>query len=135
MVIDEILDRRSTAVTLWLALAAAGVYLFIYEPGRSGFFPVCPFRALTGFTCPGCGTTRGLHQLLHGHLAAAFMLNPLMALLLPCLLYALVRHTHATFVGRPLKKNILPAKYIYALFGIVLFFWIFRNTPFYPFPS
>jgi hypothetical protein len=118
MVIDEILDRRSTAATLWLALAAAGVYLFIYEPGRSGFFPVCPFRAL-----------------LHGHLAAAFMLNPLMVLLLPCLLYALVSHTHAMLVGRPLKKNILPAKYIYALFGTVLFFWIFRNTPFYPFPS
>jgi hypothetical protein len=135
MVVDEIFNRRLTVATLWLALAAAGVYLFIFEPGKSGFFPVCPFRALTGFTCPGCGSTRGLHQFLHGHLAAAFMLNPLLVLLLPCLLYALVRHTNAVLRGRPPKGNTLPAKYIYALFGIVLFFWIFRNTPFYPFPA
>ena len=135
MVVDEIFNRRLTVATLWLALAAAGVYLFIFEPGKSGFFPVCPFRALTGFTCPGCGSTRGLHQFLHGHLAAAFMLNPLMVLLLPSLLYALVRHTNAVLLGRPPKGNTLPAKYIYALFGIVLFFWIFRNTPFYPFPA
>jgi hypothetical protein len=135
MVVDEIFNRRLTVATLWLALAAAGVYLFIFEPGKSRFFPACPFRALTGFTCPGCGSTRGLHQFLHGHLAAAFMLNPLMVLLLPCLLYALVRHTNAVLRGRSPKGNTLPAKYIYALFGIVLFFWIFRNTPFYPFPS
>jgi hypothetical protein len=134
MVIDELFNRRLTVGT-WLVLAAAGVYLFIFEPGKSGFFPVCPFRALTGFTCPGCGITRGLHQLLHGHLSAAFSLNPLMVLLLPSLLYGLVRHTNAVLPGRALKRNSLPAQYNYALFGLVLFFWIFRNTPFYPFPS
>ena len=44
-------------------------------------------RYVTGLLCPGCGTLRGLHQLLHGHLAAAFRLNPVMVLSLPLLGY------------------------------------------------
>ena len=135
MNIDEVSNRPLTVVLVWLSLALAGLYLFIFEPGRSGFFPVCPFRALTGFTCPGCGSTRGLHQLVHGHFAAAFMLNPLMVLSLPFLFYALVSHTNSVMLGKPIRKNKLPARYIYGLFAIILLFWIFRNTPWYPFPS
>ncbi len=135
MFVAEIVNRRFALATIWLTLVVAGVYLFIFEPGRSGFFPLCPFRALTGFTCPGCGTTRGLHQLLHGNLTAAVKLNPLMVAVMPFLFYALVRHTASVILRRPVKGNIVPANYIYALFGFVLFFWIFRNTPFYPFPS
>ncbi len=135
MQLDEIANRRSTAVLIWLTLALGSTYLFIFEPGRSGFFPVCPFRALTGFTCPGCGSTRGLHRLLHGDVVAAFQFNPLLVLSLPFLLYALMRYTNSVMRARPLKGNQLNAKYIWALFAIVLSFWIFRNTPFYPFPA
>jgi hypothetical protein len=47
----------------------------------------------------------------------------------------LVRFTNAAIHGRQLKGNQLDAKYIWTIFGVVLFFWIFRNTPFYPFAS
>jgi hypothetical protein len=33
------------------------------------------------------------------------------------------------------RPNALPARYIYALFVVIVSFWIFRNTPFYPFVS
>ena len=98
-------------------------------------FPVCPFRALTGYTCPGCGSTRGMHQLLHGNLLAAFELNPLLLLALPFLLYALVSYSYRVLTGRPIRQNTLAPKYIYTIFGVVLFFWVFRNTPLYPFVS
>ena len=120
---------------VWATLAAGGTYLFFFEPGRTGFFPVCPFRALTGFTCPGCGSTRGLHRLLHGDVVAAFEFNPLLILSLPFLFYALMRYTNAAIREKPLKGNQLNAKYIWVLFGVILFFWIYRNTPFYPFVS
>src|SRR5712691_1305389 len=113
MVLDAIANRRLTVILLWPTLAVAGVYLFIFEPGKSGFFPVCPFRALTGFACPGCGTARGLHALLHGDLATAFALNPLMVLSLPFLLYALVRHTRSVLFRQPMRSNTLPASSIY----------------------
>jgi hypothetical protein len=127
--------RRSTVVAIWSLLLAGAAYLFFFEPGKSGFFPACPFRLLTGFTCPGCGTTRALHQVLHGHLDAAFTLNPLLLLALPFLLFALIRYSVIVMRGGVPRPNALPAPYIYAIFFIILSFWIFRNTPFYPFVS
>lgn len=131
----EIANRPLTVVLIWLSLAVAAVYLFIFEPGKSGFFLNCPFRALTGFTCPGCGSTRGLHHLLHGDLLGAFQLNPLFVIALPFMLYAFIRYSSSVIRQRPLKPNQLQAKYIWLLFVVVLSFWIFRNTPWYPFVS
>jgi len=135
MRLDEVVNRRWAAVLIWSTLAVGSVYLFIFEPGKSGFFPVCPFQALTGFSCPGCGSTRGLHRLLHGDVIAAFQFNPLLVLSLPFLLYALLRYTNAAMRHLPVKGNQLNARYIWMLFVVVLSFWIFRNTPFYPFPT
>jgi len=131
---DEIVNKRLTALLIWLSIALGATYLFIFDPGKTGFFPACPFRTLTGFTCPGCGSTRGLHRLLHGDIVSALEFNPLMVLSLPFLLYALVRYTTAAVSGRPLQRHNLDAKYIWMLFGVIMSFWIFRNTRFYPFP-
>jgi hypothetical protein len=127
--------RRSTVLAIWSLLIAGAVYLFVFEPGKSGFFPACPFRLLTGFTCPGCGTARALHQILHGHFDTAFTLNPLLILAIPFLLFAFMRYSVIVMRGGVPRRNALPAPYIYAIFFIILSFWIFRNTPFYPFVS
>jgi hypothetical protein len=132
---NETMYRRSTVIFIWLLLLAGAAYLFVFEPGKTGFFPGCPFRWLTGFTCPGCGTTRALHQILHGHFAAAFMLNPLLLLAIPFLLFALLRYSVIVMRGGVPRPNALPAPFIYAIFVAIVSFWIFRNTPFYPFVS
>jgi hypothetical protein len=127
--------RRSTVIAIWSLLAMGAVYLFAFEPGKTGFFPICMFRFFTGFTCPGCGTTRALHQILHGHFLTAFTLNPLFIIAIPFMLFAFLRYTVTVLRGGVLRPNALPASYIYAIFFVVLSFWIFRNTPFYPFVS
>jgi hypothetical protein len=127
--------RRSTVIAIWLLLLAGAAYLFVFEPGKSGFFPVCPFRLLTGLTCPGCGSTRAMHQILHGQFVTAFTLNPLLLLAIPFLLFAFLRYTMTVMRGGVPRPNALPAPLIYALFVIIVSFWIFRNTPFYPFVS
>ena len=127
--------RRSTVIIIWSLLLAGAAYLFVFEPGKSGFFPACPFRLLTGFTCPGCGTTRAMHEILHGHFATAFMLNPLLLLAIPFLLFALLRYSVIVMRGGVPRPNALPAPVIYGLFVIIVSFWIFRNTPLYPFVS
>ncbi len=131
----EFMYRRSTVAGIWLLLIAGAVYLFVFEPGRTGFFPPCLFRLMTSFNCPGCGTTRALHEMMHGHFQTAFMLNPLLLLSIPFLLAAFMRYTVTVLRGRIPRKNALPAPYIYAIFFIVAGFWIFRNTPLYPFVS
>lgn len=135
MKLEQIINPPVRAALVWITLAFTAVYLYIFEPGRSGFFPGCPFRAVTGFTCPGCGSTRGLHCLLHGDVIAAFEFNPLLILSLPVLLYALVRYTSTAVRGQPIKWNQVNGKYIWVVLIIILSFWIFRNTAFYPFAS
>ena len=127
--------RRSTVIAIWSLLAIGAAYVFAFEPGKTGLFPICMFRFLTGYQCPGCGSTRAMHQILHGHLLAAFMLNPLFLIALPFIFYAFLRYTITVMRGGVPRPNALPASYIYAIFFVVVSFWIFRNTPFYPFVS
>jgi hypothetical protein len=39
--------------------------------------PVCTFRRTTGLPCPGCGLTRSLTEIIHGHIASGFEYHPL----------------------------------------------------------
>lgn len=65
-----------------LALVSGGV-LFAVNPAEHAIYPACWLYATTGLRCPGCGGLRATHELLHGHLAAAWILNPLAVLVLP----------------------------------------------------
>lgn len=40
--------------------------------------PKCLFRLATGWSCPGCGSQRALHALLHGNLREALEMNLLL---------------------------------------------------------
>ena len=63
------------------------------------------------------------------------MLNPLLLVAIPFLAYAFLRYSAIVLQGRVPPKNSLHPRYIYAIFFVVMSFWIFRNTPFYPFVS
>ena len=132
---DDLAMRRVTVAALWIVSLAAAGYAFVLSLVSPGIFPACMFRALTGLACPGCGSTRALHQLLHGHVANAFVLNPLLLVVLPILMYSLVRHTGWAITGATPVRNRLPASAIYGIFFLLLSFWVIRNTPIYPFAS
>jgi Protein of unknown function (DUF2752) len=127
--------RRVEVAVIWLLIAGAATYLFVFDPAKGVGYPACPFRMLTGLQCPGCGSTRALHQLLHGHPAAAFELNPLLVILLPLIAIILLSITKSEFSGKDSPAIVLSPIYGWILFGVVVTFWIFRNTPFYPFVS
>jgi len=78
---------RSRLVCLVL-LIAAGVQAGLSFAGLPAW--TCPMHQAGGFTCPGCGMTRGVLAWLHGHPAEAFAANPLSLLLLIGLLLALI---------------------------------------------
>ena len=118
-----------------MALAAASTLgaLHAFNPASSVVFPPCPFHVLTGMYCPGCGTLRALHQLLHGRPLEALGLNPLMVLSLPFLAYALSSETLRTTTGRRLPGIRLRVIWIWALLAAIMLYWILRNIPVYPF--
>ena len=107
--------------------------LFVFNPADGSFYPPCLFHELTGLYCPGCGSLRAAHQLLHGNLPAAFGLNPMLVLSLPFLGYWFIsRYVHA---GRNRNSAgfIIPAFMIWLILLIIVSYWILRNLPFYPF--
>lgn len=59
------------------AVATTAVALYALDPATSAVFPSCPLRAWTGWLCPGCGTLRAMHALLHGSIVAALQANAL----------------------------------------------------------
>ncbi len=125
------------AATMWLGLAAGAIFLFFFNPALPShqFFPKCPFRLLTGWQCPGCGSTRAFYQLLHLHPIAAFKFNPLMVLTLPFIVYGFLGFTRSAVTGKPYRRLFIPPVYMWAWLVLLLFFWVFRNTPWYPFVS
>ncbi|HEX8514779.1 MAG TPA: DUF2752 domain-containing protein [Bacteroidia bacterium] len=54
----------------------------------------CPYKALTGFDCPGCGMQRSFIELLKGNLTGSFMLYPA---LLPVIFTLLFTGLHLAF--------------------------------------
>jgi hypothetical protein len=112
------------ANSVMVATASLAVLaLFWFNPTTAGFYPRCYFHELTGWYCPVCGTTRALHQLLHGNVAGAFRLNPLAISLLPLVGYFAVRGHRGTV--KPI--------WIWMLVGVIIVFGVVRNIPAYPF--
>ncbi|MFD7625910.1 DUF2752 domain-containing protein [Streptomyces sp. NPDC059851] len=95
------------------------------DPTQPGGFPSCPFRALTGFDCPGCGSLRALHQLTHAHVAAAADYNLLLVAVLPCVAVVWLR----VVTGRTGRRWLPPWMGPRAMLVIVVLWTVMRNLP------
>ena len=63
---------------LFFGLAVSfGVGVARATDGFSNGPVLCPFRLVTGYPCPFCGTTRAVGSLLLGDVSASLALNPL----------------------------------------------------------
>ncbi|MDF5755983.1 DUF2752 domain-containing protein [Spongiactinospora sp. TRM90649] len=113
-----------------LAAAAAFGYVGLVDPNEPGHYPTCPFLALTGLYCPGCGTLRATHALAHGEPVAALGLNALAIAVIPVVLYLWARWVVITLrPGRARPVRVRPA-WIWGWAVIVIAYWIVRNLPF-----
>jgi hypothetical protein len=118
--------RQKEVILGFILLTVAVLFFGIFNPANY-FFPKCPFLSLTGFQCPGCGSQRALHQLLHGNFGEVIRLN---ALFIPGLIYAGVGYGLAAFSpGKWLK--IQPVFYgkkaAYISLILILSYWLIRN--------
>ncbi len=120
-----------------LLVITFGAVFFIYtsyNPSQNHFFVPCPIKYTTGYDCPGCGSQRAVHQLLHLNFYKAFRLNPLMVLSLPIIIYGLgIALWNWVFETRYRVSLFYSNIFIYTYFGLVVLYWIARNIPYYPF--
>jgi hypothetical protein len=113
-----------------LVLTGAALVLFFYDPATTrGLYPLCFLHQTTGLQCPGCGTLRALHQLSHGHIAAAFALNPLTVSLLPVALWLVVRQLFYLTLGWRLPGLVTRPIFGWALIAVMVVFGVLRNLP------
>ena len=130
MVTYRLTSERMLAGGTLVGLAVLMVALCFIEPGSTPWLPSCPFHELTGLYCPGCGSTRMLYFLLHGHPLLAFRENALAMLVFPAILYKLLR----AFAGKSSVSNPqISYRLGTALVVVVLVFGVARNLPFRPF--
>jgi len=123
--------RRLAHLSLAAAVLFAGVasaVLYRFPPTAYGFYPVCPVHEYLHLECPGCGTTRALAALVHGHLGEAFHFNPLMVgLVLPlAAIYGAAVYTRAVR-GSRFRWPQPPKPAIYAGISLIAVFAVLRN--------
>ena len=88
--------------------------------------PQCLFRRLTGLSCPGCGSQRVAHALLHGDLAGAFRANALLVAAIPALAWLAWLETQR--LRRPgLYMRVYSVATTVIVGVILILWWVIRN--------
>jgi hypothetical protein len=122
---------RNAKTYIFGILAISGIiYLYFNNPEEAKHTLLsCPLNSFTGLQCPGCGSQRAIHQLLHLNLKAAWAFNPLLICGLPYILLAFFMDFRKP-KGRfwiNVKKYFFGSIAMYILLALVSLFTIFRN--------
>ena len=123
-----------TGAVLAFIIGCGLAFVYFFNPSTHGIYPVCLFHQWTGLNCPGCGATRALYALLHGHFLTALRDNGLFVLSLA---------GGAIWGGRFLLQNRknpaaplhVPTKFVWAYLLVAILFAILRNLPAFSFLS
>jgi hypothetical protein len=122
----------SWAAPATVAAGAAGVLggLVLRDPSVAGHYPTCPFLAVTGLYCPGCGALRGLRALAGGDLGAMVGYNAMLVVGVVLLAWAWLAWTGRCTRWWRLRPLPGSALFDWSLLGLVVVFTVARNLPF-----
>lgn len=113
-------------VLILVLIAIVGLCVYFYFDPSDNFFPRCPFLMLTGYQCPGCGSQRAIHALLHGDVASAWHYNAVMVAAIPYIVVLLVAEFRRK--SAPQFYRVVNSSFAIWTSAIVLIsWWILRN--------
>lgn len=115
----------ATAAALLVVAAIFCIYYYNIDPA-SGHAPRCLFKLLTGYDCPGCGSQRAFHALLHGHIARAWGYNPFVFFAVPAAAFYIVTEAGRDNWPRFHAAAVHPAV-LTAILIAITGWWIGRN--------
>jgi len=117
-------------LVLFVALA---LFYYVVNPSGVDFLPKCPLYTTTGIYCPGCGSQRATHDLLHLNITGVLHHNALYLAALLLLAYHAVILVANKFFNKNWKSILNHPKTPLIILVIILLFWILRNIPYAPF--
>jgi hypothetical protein len=122
-------QRTMTGIAVAAILGGLAI-VYQFPPAEYSFYPRCPIYLATHWLCPGCGSTRALHALLHLDIQGALHYNALFTLLFPfvCLWLGFVCYRTLRYDQFP--KLVFPPSLAVCLIVTVVLFTIARNTMF-----
>jgi hypothetical protein len=120
--------RRTTFTVIAMSATAfvAGL-LYCFDPATVDFFPTCFWKRATGWDCPGCGSTRAAHRLLHGNFVEAFRLNPLFVAGLPAGLAAWIAARWTRLQPQTERDRRRTRRFAWCLAAVAVSFGVWRN--------
>jgi len=104
--------------------------LRLRDPHTSGSFGTCPFLAITGLQCPGCGGLRAVNDLTHGDVGAALSSNVLAVVLVGVLVVAWLAWVVRQWRGNGGRMLVLSERWGYVALATLVVFGVMRNLPF-----
>lgn len=119
------MTTRAKVITGCVALLALVAVYFTLDPSTMRF-PRCPFLVLTGWRCPGCGSQRAVHALLHGDVAAAWRFNAALVAALPVIALLLVAEVRRTRSPR-FYLQVNSTSMLIGCAAALLLWWLARN--------
>jgi len=134
--ICRISSRAVSILAAAVIFVAAGFYLWLvysYDPSRVHIIPPCIFHTVTGLYCPGCGSTRAMHALLHGDIVRALGFNLLAVVAMPFIAGAIILSFIRNFTSWHVPKLDLGSRFSLFVLVLIMVFWVTRNIPVYPF--
>lgn len=118
---------------LFILLGCVLLIYFFADPSSTAFFPACPLYKYTGIYCPGCGSQRATHAMLHLNFKELFQQNVLFLFGFIALLYHITIVFFNSFFNKNYKNYLYQKNTLLLILFIILVFWVLRNIPFYPF--
>lgn len=112
------------------AIFAALVVVYKFPPAEYGFYPRCIIHATTHWLCPGCGSTRALHALLHFDVRGALHYNALFSVLAPIVFLWMAFGCYRMMRYDQFPRLVVPRTVIACLVVSILLFTVARNTLF-----
>ncbi len=121
------LSKRAcvAAITAALAIVLAIVYYY-FDPVDARWMPRCLWKVATGTDCPGCGSQRMAHALVHGDILGAWHANAFALCMIPLIGLLLVLELNREKYPKLYRKVHAPWV-IWTLAAAVLIWWILRN--------
>lgn len=102
--------------------------LYSYNPQHNIFFPKCPIYQLTGWQCPGCGSQRAIHCLMHLDFIQAFRYNAIMVFSIPYVVFGIyLEYFNGKSRHPQMRKFLFGEKACYLLLVIITIFTVGRN--------
>lgn len=109
-------------------ILGGGIYYFYQnDPAQSEtVFILCVTKNISGIDCPGCGSQRAFHELLHGNFIKAAKLNLTIYFFTPLLLFLFLKTALKPF-RIDLPDLLITTKRLMLILFFLLLFTVLRN--------